>query len=245
MMIPPSFWRGFIKSIKNIPMMILRLLKIWEWFMWLPWTKCPWYRKEVLEDGDSSSHELSIGRPCFWGIQVEGGEVCETSCSVSHSPESTRKMKKMNHILKKTITKLSQETHLTWERELLLALLHIRVAPQRGLRGSSYGTPYGRSLLAPTHIEGETKIKQSIQHLNQNINHHSSWLASRMASLLEGPLHPFQSGDKLFLKTWKGHALDQKSTDKWVGPYDVLQATTSSLKLGKENLWIHELNSAH
>ena len=47
---------------------------------------------------------------------------------------------KMNHILKKSIAKIYQETNLTWYKALLVALLQIRVAPQ----SRSFEIWYGR-----------------------------------------------------------------------------------------------------
>lgn len=146
-------------------------------------------------------------------------------------------MEKMNHTLKNTIRTLCQETPLTWDRELLLALLHIRVAPQSGLRWSPCGTLYGRSFPASTHIGRETKIKQYVQHVNQNINQHSS-----VCFLYDGL---FSGRTTAPISIW-GQGLiknlerpDQELIEKWIGPYDVLWTTHSSLKLGKVKLWIH------
>lgn len=41
----------------------------------------------------------------------------------SWRPQSTRKTEKMNHVLKKTVAKLCQETHLQWDKVLPIALL--------------------------------------------------------------------------------------------------------------------------
>ena len=45
--------------------------------------------------------------------------------------QASGKVDKMNHTLKKNIVKLCQETVLHWDRALPIALLRIRVAPQK------------------------------------------------------------------------------------------------------------------
>lgn len=44
-------------------------------------------------------------------------------------PQASGKVEKTNHILKKNIAKLCQETHLHWNQVLPIALLRIGVAP--------------------------------------------------------------------------------------------------------------------
>ena len=44
-------------------------------------------------------------------------------------PQTSGKVEKTNHTLKKNIAKLCQETHLHWDQALPIALLRIRVAP--------------------------------------------------------------------------------------------------------------------
>ena len=49
-------------------------------------------------------------------------------------PQTFGKVEKMNHTLKKKVTKLCQETHLHWDQVIPIALLKIRVAPQNGIQ---------------------------------------------------------------------------------------------------------------
>ena len=53
--------------------------------------------------------------------------------SLSMETPIYRKAKKMNHTLKKMLAKQCQETHLKWNKVLLIALLCILVAPRSGL----------------------------------------------------------------------------------------------------------------
>lgn len=119
----------------------------------------------------------------------------------SWRPQSTGKMEKMNHTLKKTIAKLCQETHLKWDKVLPIALLRIRVAPRSGLGLSPYETIYGRPFLAPwgkwedPHAITEIRLKQYVQHLGQILTTMHEFISSRSPPRLETSLHPFQLGD--------------------------------------------------
>lgn len=44
----------------------------------------------------------------------------------------------MNHSLKETVTKIGQETNVTWDKVLPAALLRVRVAPRSKLQLSLY-----------------------------------------------------------------------------------------------------------
>lgn len=112
------------------------------------------------------------------------------------------KTEKMNHTLRKTIPKSYQETHLTWDKVLLLTLLHLWVVPRHRLRLSPHEIAYGRPLLAScvlpplTQIGEEAKIKQYVQHSNEILTLIHNFASSRTAPLLEETLHLFQPGDR-------------------------------------------------
>ena len=44
----------------------------------------------------------------------------------------------MNHTLKRSIAKVCQETNLTWDKALPIALLQIRVAPRSRIKLSHF-----------------------------------------------------------------------------------------------------------
>ena len=52
----------------------------------------------------------------------------------------------MNHTIKKTPTKVCQETHLKWAQALPIVLLWIRVAPRSGLKLSPFEVVYSSLL---------------------------------------------------------------------------------------------------
>ena len=51
-------------------------------------------------------------------------------------PQAPGKVEKMNHILKKNIAKLCQESHLHWDQALPIVLLRIRLTSSRGIQFS-------------------------------------------------------------------------------------------------------------
>lgn len=52
----------------------------------------------------------------------------------------------MNHTLKRNIAKICQETNLSWDKALPVALLQISVAPRSSFKLSPFEIPYGRPL---------------------------------------------------------------------------------------------------
>ena len=62
----------------------------------------------------------------------------------SWRPQSTGKTEKMNYTLKRSIAKTCQETNLTWDKALPVALLWISVASRGRLKLSSFEILYGR-----------------------------------------------------------------------------------------------------
>ena len=66
---------------------------------------------------------------------------------VTHFMETSVQTEEMNYTLKKTIAKIYQETNLTWDEVLLVALFRVRVAPRSKLQLSLYEMLYGRPSL--------------------------------------------------------------------------------------------------
>ena len=163
----------------------------------------------------------------------------------SWRPQSTGKTEKMNHTIKKTLAKICQETHLKWDQALPIALLRIRVAPRSGLKLSPFEIVYGKPLrisvlgTPPLDLEHEARIKQYVQHLGQTLTILHKFAHCRSVYPSDEPLHPFQPGDQVLLKTWKAQGPEQQLSEQWTGPYDVLLTTHSSLKLMGIKPWIH------
>ena len=134
--------------------------------------------------------------------------------------------------------------YLKWDQALPIALLQIRVVPRSGHKLSPFEIVYGRPFkisdlgVLPPDMEHGYKIKQYVQHLWQTLTILLKFAHCRSAYPSEKPLHPFQQGDQVLLKTWKTQGPKQQLAKKWTGPYDVLLTTHSSLMLMGIKLWI-------
>ncbi|KAK4810641.1 hypothetical protein QYF61_007378 [Mycteria americana] len=52
---------------------------------------------------------------------------------------------------------------------------------------------------------------------------------------LDTPVHPFQPGETVYVRTWK----DEPLKEKWKGPYTVLLKTYTAVKVNRIDSWIH------
>ena len=64
-------------------------------------------------------------------------------------PQSSRKVKSINRIIKETLTKLTLEIHLDWTKLLPIVLLRIQALPGKPLGLSPFEVMCGRPLLPP------------------------------------------------------------------------------------------------
>lgn len=63
--------------------------------------------------------------------EVSGALGVQWKLHSSRRLHSTRMIEKINYTLKKALAKICQETNLTWDKVLLVALLRVRVAPTK------------------------------------------------------------------------------------------------------------------
>jgi transposase InsO family protein len=80
----------------------------------------------------------------------------------AYRPQSSGKVERKNRTLKTQMSKLCQETHLTWEQVLPLVLLRIRCSPTKHIGFSPYEILFGRPPPLVKGIKGDLKeIKNS------------------------------------------------------------------------------------
>ena len=68
---------------------------------------------------------------------------------IPYRPQSSRKVKSINRIIKETLTKLTLEIHLDWTKLLPIVLLRIQALPGKPLGLSPFEVMCGRPLLPP------------------------------------------------------------------------------------------------
>lgn len=119
------------------------------------------------------------------------------------------KTEKVNHTLKKNTPKICQETQLTWDKVLPLALLQIRVALHSRLQLSPleilYGRPFQDSSLGKNSLEGlqDIMITNHVKSLSSILTSVHEFASKRSIYPSDGSLQSYQSGDWVLLKTWK------------------------------------------
>ena len=94
----------------------------------IPWFGLP----KSLQNSNRPSFIAQITQ----GLTMPLGIHCKVN--ISWLPQSSGKVEKMNHTLKKTWAKLYQETHEPWTSLLPIVLLRVCVAPKNGLRLSPF-----------------------------------------------------------------------------------------------------------
>ena len=158
-----------------------------------------------------------------------------------YNPQSSGQVERMNRTLKETLTKLAIETGGDWVTLLPLAIFRVRNSPYiHGLTPFEilYGAPppvIQRALtpemgnLAPNYLT----ILQTLSRVQQQI-----WPLVQAYHEKDGapnPDHGIVPGDMVWVKRHQSKTLEPR----WKGPYVVLFATPTALKVDGIGPWVH------
>ncbi|XP_053101841.1 uncharacterized protein LOC128323143 [Hemicordylus capensis] len=161
----------------------------------------------------------------------------------AYRPQSSAKVEWANQILKQHLSKICQETSLKWIDALPLALRRVRVVPKGRLGISPFELTYGRPIpiTAPTFSSNavvvieDNVMKQYISGLWAASSSLCRYVQQHLPKSLDGPVHPFNPGDLVLIRTWKEESLKPR----WQDPYQVLLTTHNCLKVEGVKPWIH------
>ena len=209
---------------------------------------CKSLLKEIIPWFGLPKSPQSNNRPSFVAKITQGLTTAlriDYKLHTSWHPQSSGKVEKMNHTLKKTLAKLYQETHEPCTNLLPIALLRVRVAPRSGLGLSPFEMTYARPFLT-TDIVLDAEVNQALRYtLNlgqvqkaiQDCAHKALPAATKTTE--EGAVpSQINPGDQV-LKTWKEGSPQDQLLPKWKGPYKVILTTPTAVKLQGISLWVH------
>ena len=104
----------------------------------------------------------------------------------------------MNYTLKRSIAKIRQETNLTCDKALPVALLWIRVAPRSRLKLGPFEILYGRPFQVSAQVGGsinalkDLAVANYVKALGTILTSVHEFVVSRCAYPTEVTLHPFR-----------------------------------------------------
>lgn len=132
-----------------------------------------------------------------------------------YRPQASGQVKKMNHLLKQQIAKISQEANLTWPQALPLALLRIRVKPRVKENLSPFEILYGRPYQLQFQGEEIVQVKKSylweyMQELQKQLLEIHKVVLGTRARGLDHPLHEVKPGDYIYVKNFTRQPLKEK-----------------------------------
>ncbi|XP_056371414.1 uncharacterized protein LOC130266110 [Oenanthe melanoleuca] len=157
-----------------------------------------------------------------------------------YRPQASGKVERMNGTLKRQISKICQETSMTWVQALPVALLRIHIQPRRRGNISPYEILYGRPYQSPhipgeIHLKGKCDLQRYLMALGSTLQKLQRYIVLSRPIGLDTPAHPFQPGAWVYVKWWDSDPLQAK----WKGPFKVLLTTFSAVKVADRGPWIH------
>lgn len=137
------------------------------------------------------------------------------------------------------ITKLSLELHLDWIKLLPLVLLKLRSITKKPSLLSPFELMYGRPILPPrVHPEPPelppTLMPPLLQYIRSLLWSHANFLTPAPS---KHAVTPYHIGGQVLISP--PHATRNPLTPKWQGPYQVILATPTAVKLANFPYWLH------
>jgi hypothetical protein len=142
----------------------------------------------------------------------------------------------MNQTLKTQISKLCQETHLTWKQVLPLVLLRVRCSPTKQTGFLPYEILYGRPLPLIKDVKGDLQEIRNLTFLQQmhslgkvlnDLHHH---VQERLPISLTTDIHSFKPCNQVWIKEWNLQPL-QPLQPWWREPYSVILIIPTAIKV--------------
>lgn len=134
------------------------------------------------------------------------------------------------------------KTNLGQGTLLLLALLRVRVALRSGLKSFQNSMrPFQASSPGTESLEvlRNATIANYVKTLSSVLTYVHEFASHTSAYPSDVPLHAFQPGDHVLLKTWKDQGPQKQLLPKWMGPFEILLTTHTSVKFADVKPWIH------
>uniref|UniRef100_UPI00398EFD08 uncharacterized protein n=1 Tax=Pristiophorus japonicus TaxID=55135 RepID=UPI00398EFD08 len=164
----------------------------------------------------------------------------------SYHPQSAGLVERYNGMLKNKLAKLCNDTGLKWTELLPLALMVMRSATNRTTGLSPHEIVMGRPQRLPFTAPFTAK-QMDIHKMEENMLNYCIALTKCISSFhsqvkeaqvkpAEGKCHNLEPGEFVYIKIFKRKSRLQP---RFEGPYQVLLATNTAIKVKERPTWIH------